>query len=175
MAKFECVIAPDGGFPSFFFSSAYGALHQSNISLFLPFRFFHSLFFFDSFSARALFLERIPGKLRASAGTSRIVNARGRSVVHAPSHCARAKNRATMWKPSCPRRIQKRIRGPATAIVRAINYTDYARTLLENNNLKKERWIIFLDLSINRLDYPVLKNTWNIKFEIFDYSRELKL
>lgn len=60
-------------------------------------------------------------------------------------------------------------------VVRAINYTDYARTLLENHNLKKERRIIFLDLSINRLDYPVLKNTWNIKFEIFDYSRELKL
>lgn len=56
-----------------------------------------------------------------------------------------------------------------------INYTDYARTPFENHNLKKERGIIFLDLSINRLDYPVLKNTWNIKFEIFDYSRELKL
>lgn len=74
---------------------------------------------------------------------------------------------------SRPRRIQKRIRGPATAIVRAINYTDYARTPFENHNLKKERGIIFLDLSINRL-FCRLKNTWNIKFEIFDYSRELK-
>lgn len=155
MAKFECVIAPDGGFPSFFFLLR-TAHFINQISLFFFLFVSSSLFFFDSFSARALFLERIPGKLRASAGTSRIVNARGRSVVHAPSHCARAKNRATMWKPSCPRRIQKRIRGPATAIVRAINYTDYARTLLENHNLKKERWIIFLDLSINRLDYPVV-------------------
>lgn len=28
--------------------------------------------------------------------------------------------------------------------------------LLENHNLKKERRVIFLDLSINRLDYPVV-------------------
>lgn len=105
---------------SFFFSSAYSALHQSNISLFLLFLFFHSfplslspvtsipsrreLSFSNAFRAS---FAHLPGRERGR--TSRIVNARGRSATRS-ARIVRRQETVVRYESKAVRAAEKRIR-----------------------------------------------------------------
>lgn len=170
---------------SFFFSSAYSALHQSNISLFLLFLFFHSfplalslspvtsipsrreLSFSNAFRAS---FAHLPGRERGR--TSRIVNARGRSVTRSArtvSLCAGKKPWHDMRaKLSAPRRrglgngdhrpITRdpllKMKGKRIIFIRGIIYGPVS--ILS----------IFVSLELSTRLSPRLKNIWNIKFGI---------
>lgn len=165
---------------SFFFSSAYSALHQSNISLFLLFLFFHSfplalslspvtsipsrreLSFSNAFRAS---FAHLPGRERGR--TSRIVNARGRSATRS-ARIVRRQETVARYESKAVRAAEKRIRQRRSS-------SNYTRPPFENegktNNFHTRDGLvsilsIFVSLELSTRLSPRLKNIWNIKFGI---------
>lgn len=163
---------------SFFFSSAYSALHQSNISFssFSFFPFFPSLFLSPvtsipsrrelSFSNafRASFAH-LPGRERGQ--TSRIVNARGRSVTRS-ARIVRRQETVARYESKAVHAAEKRIRQRRSP-------SNYTRPPFEsegktNNFHTRDGPVsilsIFVSLELSTRLSPRLKNIWNIKFGI---------
>lgn len=154
---------------SFFFSSAYSALHQSNISFssFSFFPFFPSLFLSPvtsipsrrelSFSNafRASFAH-LPGRERGR--TSRIVNARGRSVTRS-ARIVRRQETVARYESKAVRAAEKRIRQRRSS-------SNYTRPPFENegktNNFHtRDGPVSILSIFVYgtwnyRLDYPLV-------------------
>lgn len=164
---------------SFFFSSAYSALHQSNIS-FSSFSFFPFFplslslsCYFDSFSARALFLERIPGKLRASAGAR---NEAGRVASWMREGVAFCTHRLIVRRQETVARYEsKAVRAAEKRIRQRRSSSNYTRPPFEsegktNNFHTRDGPVsilsIFASLELSTRLSPRLKNIWNIKFGI---------
>lgn len=179
MAKFECVIAPDGGFPSFF-SSAYSALHQSNISLFLLFLFFHS--FPLSLSLFLLLLRFLLGESslsRTHSGqASRICrgeNEAGRVASWMREGVAFCTHRLIVRRQETVARYENKAVRAAEKRIRQRRSSNYTRPPFENegktNNFHTRDGpvsilSIFVSLELSTRLSPRLKNIWNIKFGI---------
>lgn len=177
MAKFECVIAPDGGFPSFFLPRTAHFINQ--IFLFLLFLFFHS--FPLSFSLLLLrFLLGESSLSRTHSGrASRICrgeNEAGRVASWMREGVAFCTHRLIVRRQETVARYEsKAVRAAEKRIRQRRSSSNYTRPPFEsegktNNFHTRDGPVsilsIFASLELSTRLSPRLKNIWNIKFGI---------
>lgn len=177
MAKFECVIAPDGGFPSFFLPRTAHFINQ--ISLFLLFLFFHSF----PLSLSLLLLRFLLGESslsRTHSGqASRICrgeNEAGRVASWMREGVAFCTHRLIVRRQETVARYEsKAVRAAEKRIRQRRSSSNYTRPPFENegktNNFHTRDGpvsilSIFVSLELSTRLSPRLKNIWNIKFGI---------